>query len=170
MDQIERLVATEEIKYVKAKYWYCMDMKDWEGLRTVFSDDAIFDMRAERAFSLGESADGLPSAEEAVAAGDEAVIVGADAIASFIRTVVVDWKTVHHGAPPMVDVEDSEQARAIWPLFDYIDDGERALKGYGHYHERYRKQDGRWLTTYVLLTRIRADGEYPQATRLQQQG
>lgn len=169
MDQLERLVAIEAIKNVKARYWYCMDMKDWAGLRDVFTDDVVFDMRAERALSRGENADDLPPTREAVEAGDPLVIVGAEAIASYIRTAVESWTTVHHGHAPIIDVADSDRATAIWPLFDYIDDGKRALQGYGHYHDEYRKVGGRWLISSVFLTRIRADGDRPNADSLQGQ-
>ena len=166
MDQLERLVAIEAIKNVKARYWYCMDVKDWAGLRDVFTDDAVFDMRGERAFARGASPDGLPPAREA---GDPMVIVGAEVIASFIRTAVESWTTVHHGHAPIIDVADSDCGTAIWPLFDYIDDGRRAMQGYGHYHEEYRKVDGRWLISSVFLTRIRADGDHPSADALRGQ-
>jgi SnoaL-like domain len=168
MNPLDRLLAIEAIKNVKARYWYCMDMKDWDGLRAVFTDDAIFDMRSERAFSLGQSAEELPSVEQAITAGDDAVVVGAEAIAIFIRTVVESWTTVHHGHAPIIEITGPHHGTAIWPLFDYIDDGTRAIKGYGHYHEEYRRVDERWLISRVLLTRIRADGDYPRADRLQQ--
>ena len=163
MDAIDRLVAAEAIRNIKATYWYAMDMKDWERLATVFSDDAIFDMREEFAFGAGQVLDPLPPIEQSIAEGDPAVTVGAKNIAAFIRNVVESWTTVHHGHAPIIDIDSADEGRAIWPLFDYIDDGQRALKGYGHYHEQYRRQtDGRWLISRVRLTRIRADGEYPQ--------
>lgn len=31
------------------------------------------------------------------------------------------------------------------------------LRGYGHYHETYRKVDGRWLIAESTLTRLRED-------------
>lgn len=165
MDQLERLVAIEAIKNVKARYWYCMDTKDWAGLRDVFTDDVVFDMRGERAFARGESQEGLPPAR---AAGDSMVMVGADTIASFLRTAVESWTTVHHGHAPIIEVTESDRGTGIWPLFDYIDDGRRAMKGYGHYHEEYRKVDGRWLISSVFLTRIRTDGHHPNAHQLQE--
>jgi hypothetical protein len=168
MDQLERLVAIEAIKNVKARYWYCMDTKDWAGLRDVFTDDAVFDMRGERAFARGESLDGLPPALEAAEAGNSMVIVGAGVIASFLQTVVEFWTTVHHGHAPIIDVTESDRGTAIWPLFDYIDDGQRAMKGYGHYHDEYRKIDGRWLISSVSLTRIRTDGDHPSADQLRE--
>lgn len=45
MTDLEQLLAIEAIKHLKARYFYCMDVKDWEGMREVFSADAIFDVR-----------------------------------------------------------------------------------------------------------------------------
>ncbi len=39
------------------------------------------------------------------------------------------------------------QDRLIW------EDG-RTMTGYGHYHERYVKQDGRWRIAEQKLTRL----------------
>lgn len=162
MDPIDRLLAAEAVRNVKATYWYAMDMKDWEKLAGVFTPDAIFDMRGERAFSLGEDIADLPPVEEAIAQGDTAVTVGAANIAAFIRGVVEKWITVHHGHAAIIDVVAADRATAIWPLFDYIDDGKNALKGYGHYHEEYRREaDGQWRISKVLLTRLRSDGTHP---------
>ena len=33
MDTVERLDAIEAIKQLKARYFRCMDTKDWDGLR-----------------------------------------------------------------------------------------------------------------------------------------
>lgn len=167
MDQVERLVAIEAIRNVKARYWYCLDTKDWAGLRAVFTDDAIFDMRAEIAFARGESADDFPPAHEAAAAGDPMVIVGAEAIAAHVRAAIESWTTVHHGHVPIIDVVDSDRGTAIWPFNDYIDDGKRSLKGYGHYYEEFRRVDGRWLISSLFVTRLRTDGDYPTADGFQ---
>jgi hypothetical protein len=31
------------------------------------------------------------------------------------------------------------------------------IRGYGHYHEAYRKEGGRWLISTLKLTRLRVD-------------
>lgn len=162
MNPVDKLLAIHAVRNAKATYWYAMDMKDWAMLASVFAEDAIFDMREEFAFGLGQTLNHLPPIEESIAAKDPAVTVGAQNIANFIRNVVEHWKTVHHGHAPIIDVVSENHATAIWPLFDYIDDGKNALKGYGHYHEEYRPgSDGRWLISQVRLTRIRADGQHP---------
>ena len=37
MDDIARLLAMEDIRQLKARYYRCMDTKDWEGLSKVFA-------------------------------------------------------------------------------------------------------------------------------------
>lgn len=164
MEAIEKLVAIEAIRKTKATYWYTLDMKDWEGFANVFTADAVIDLREEVAFSEGRWLADLPPVEEAIAAGDMAVTVGGREFAMWVKSGLDSWKTVHHGHAPIIDIESADEGRAIWPLFDYIDNGTRALQAYGHYHESYRRQaDGRWLIHAMRLTRLRGDGEHPLA-------
>ncbi len=163
MDAIERLLAVEAIRKTKGTYWYALDMKDWDRFASVFTEDALVDMREEVAFGAGQTLTGMVPAEEALAAGDPAVSRGSKAFAAMISVALRSWKTVHHGHEPIIDIDSPDEGRAIWPLFDYIDDGTRALMGYGHYHETYRRQpNGAWLISSMRLTRLRADGDYPR--------
>jgi len=162
MDPVHKLLAIEEIRKTKATYWYALDMKDWDRFGAQFTDDTIVDMREERYFAQRKPIPPLPSVEEAIAAGDPAVTVGGKAFAAMIAEALATWRTVHHGHAPIIEIESEDEASAIWPLFDYIDNGRRVLKAYGHYHERYRRQpDGRWLISRMRLTRLRGDGEHP---------
>ena len=52
IDPVTRLIAIEEIKQLKARYFRCMDTKDYTGLRAVFADDAVFDATGVRLRSL----------------------------------------------------------------------------------------------------------------------
>ena len=76
MDPIERLTAIEEIKQLKARYFRCMDMKDWDGQVTVFAPDVEVDVWPEATHAL-------PSAcADAVDARLEAFHARADARAA----------------------------------------------------------------------------------------
>lgn len=158
---IDRLSAEAGVRRIKATYWYAMDMKDWDRLAGVFTPDAVFDMRGERAHALGATVADVESDELAIAPHDPAVTIGATAIAAFIRDVVAGWITVHHGAAPIIDVIAPDRATAIWPFFDFIDDGRHALRGYGHYHDEYRALNGEWRISRCRITRIRTDGTHP---------
>jgi len=162
MNDIEVLLAIESVRKVKAQYWYAMDRKDWKLLASVFTADAIVDFRGERDLRPGQGIDQLPPVEQALAAGDEAAHQGREAIVRWYIQVLEHWVTVHHGHAPIIDVLSPTSAKAIWPLFDYIDDGKNAMKGYGHYYERYRKEeDGRWRICYLALTRLHKEGTHP---------
>ncbi|MBW2381092.1 MAG: nuclear transport factor 2 family protein [Deltaproteobacteria bacterium] len=50
------------------------------------------------------------------------------------------------------------EARGIWAMFDYVEfKPSRGIRGYGHYHEEYRKENGKWLISTLKLTRLRVD-------------
>ena len=162
MNDVEKLLAAEGIRNIKATYWYAMDTKQWDLLKTVFSKNCIVDFRGERDLKPGESYAKLPPAEKALAEGDYPVQKGPENIVKYIKEVVEHWITVHHGAAPIITITGPDTGKAIWPLFDYIDNRKTSLMGYGHYHETYRKEaDGVWRIETLQLTRLRMDGTHP---------
>jgi hypothetical protein len=42
---VERLVAIEDIKQLKARYFRLMDQKNWDGFEKLFTPDVVFDLR-----------------------------------------------------------------------------------------------------------------------------
>src|SRR3989449_9484850 len=148
MDAIERLDAVEQIKQLKARYFRCMDTKDWDGFAAVFAPDAVMDMSGEMRDQRTEG---------------EGVTRGAAEIAAFVRGAVGDVVTVHHGHMPEIEVTSATTARGIWAMEDKLRWPEgapiRAMHGYGHYHETYEKVDGRWLIKTLTLSRLRVDVE-----------
>jgi hypothetical protein len=146
ISDLERLTAIEEIKQLKARYFRCMDTKDWPGLQAVFSDDAEFDMR-------GEAADKSKAAD--------ALIIGNANIMPFIRNAVLELTTVHHGHMPEIEIISSTSAKGIWAMEDVLrwpaGAAVKTLHGYGHYHETYRKTEGGWRIQSSRLSRLRVD-------------
>jgi uncharacterized protein (TIGR02246 family) len=127
----------EQIKQLKARYFRTMDTKDWDGMRRVFTDDVEMDTT--------DSGGG--------------VMVGADDFMAFLRGTLDGVVTVHHGHMPEITVSSPTEATGIWALEDLLQfaDGTE-LRGYGHYHERYRKEpDGEWRIASSRLTRLRMD-------------
>lgn len=157
----EQAFAIEQIKKCKAKYWYYMDMKMWDDLKMVFTTDAIVDFRGERDLKPGQPITMLPPVEEAIAAGDPGAYQGRDNFIPWYADLLGTWMTVHHGHAPIIDLTGEDTATGIWPLFDYISDGIKTMKGYGHYYEKYRVEDGEWRIAYLALTRLRKDGVHP---------
>lgn len=145
MDDLQRLVETDAIKRLKARYFRCLDTKDWEGWLGVFTDDVTlqFDL------SVRTGGGGLPSPQ----------LVGKAAIAAFVTHDLATAQTVHQGHTPEIDVISDTEARGIWAMEDIVDHGHNVMRGFGHYHETYVKQEGAWRISSVHLTRIRLQQE-----------
>lgn len=143
MTDTERLMALEEIKQVKARYFRCMDTKDWAAFEAVFASDATADYSSE-----GDSKEWSAS--------------GAANIVALVRKIVDRAITVHHGHMAEVEVLSPTTARGIFAMEDLIwwPEGSRrkTLHGWGHYHESYVKIGGKWLIKTLKLTRLRVEG------------
>ncbi len=144
MDAIERLEAIEAIRQLKARYFRCMDTKDWEGFGAVFAHDAELDISQD----LGDN---------------PAPIVGREPIVRLVRRAVTDATTIHHGHMPEITIESADSATGVWAMEDHLFWPEgaplRSMHGYGHYHERYRRTSEGWQIAAMALTRLRVDVE-----------
>jgi len=144
---LDRLLAIEEIKALKARYFRFVDGKDHAALASLFTPDGRLDMRHAPAGPPDESA----------------LVSGADEIARFILTAVSGARTVHHGHMPEILITSSTTATATWAMQDLLKWGDnspypfRELIGYGHYHDTYRRVDGQWRIQSSKLTRLRVD-------------
>ena len=78
----------EQIKQLKARYFRFMDGKDWDGYRSVFTEDVLFDLRG------GMEATG-PGADY-----PDPPIIGADAAVAFIREGLQHLVSAHQGFLP----------------------------------------------------------------------
>ncbi len=141
LDPVARLVAIEDIKQLKARYFRGMDQRRFDDVMApVFARDAHLD------------ADGFTAD-------------GRDGIIAFLKRVLADARTVHHGHMPEITVTSATTAHGIWAMFDYVEftapeagDGSRVgLHGYGHYEEDYVVEDGAWRIANLRLTRLRVD-------------
>lgn len=141
----------EAIKQLKARYFRTMDGKDWDGYRSVFTDDALFDVR------------GGMAATPADPQYDDPAITGADAAVAFIRQGLQHLVSAHQGFMPEIELTGADSARGIWAMTDVLRAGEgapfRTVRGYGHYHEEYRKIGGEWKIATLRLTRLLVDIE-----------
>ena len=120
------------IAQVKAAYCRLLDTKDWDGWSELFTEDVEVDVR--------ESGGTLEK--------------GRDAFVASVRAAIETTKTAHQVHFPEITI-DGDSATAIWPMQDRLiwEDG-RTMTGFGHYHERYVKQDGRWRIAEQKLTRL----------------
>ena len=138
----------EAIKQLKARYFRFLDTKDWDRWIDVFAPDATLIVDHEPS-TMGRDGKSGPK------------VIGAQAILAHVKPRIETASTVHHGHMPEIELTSDTTARGIWAMEDKLwwtnGDHEEHLHGYGHYHEEYRKEDGRWLISYRKLTRLRQD-------------
>jgi hypothetical protein len=134
------LADIEAIKQLKARYFRLMDMRQWNEWGSVFTEDCRLQVEHE----------------PGVVGTD---VRGREAIVRSVQKALSGARTVHHGHMPEIEVTGPTTARGVWAMYDYVCwGGENDLKGYGHYHETYRKgPNGRWQIASVRLTRLRVD-------------
>lgn len=144
MNDIERLLAIEEIKQVKAKYFYGLDHKDWElWRREVWA----------------------PGGELHVPEFQAEPFKGFDAVLAYVSASVGDQVSVHHGHMPDIEILSDTEAKGVWAMEDLIWrskehplNGEYShVHGWGHYRERYVKLDVGWRILETELTRLRTE-------------
>lgn len=139
----ERTMATRgaiaDIRMLKARYFRCVDEKDWATLATLFTSDATMFFPEHQTAPVG--------AREAIA---------------FIATALTGGVSIHHGHMPEITLTSSTTASGIWAMEDRIHWtshsagglGLEWLHGYGHYHEQYRLEAGAWRISTLKLTRL----------------
>jgi hypothetical protein len=138
VNDVERLLALEEIKALKARYCRCMDAREWDGWRECFTDDVAFYFTSKP-------------------------MIGVDALADFGAHYLGRVTSVHQVHNPEIDFQSETEATGIWALHDILiwpepnNFGITKMVGYGNYHERYRRVDGSWRIAEVKITRFLVD-------------
>lgn len=130
----------------KARYCRLLDEKNWDAYGDVFTEDAVLDSRPSGGFEMA----------------------GRSELVKAVRSSVGNAITVHQVHLPEMTRVDDDTVEVIWGMFDRViwDDtrarevGRKALTGYGHYREQYRRcDDGQWRIARTTLTRLHIDFE-----------
>jgi hypothetical protein len=146
MEPLARLMAIKEIEALKARYFRCMDAKDWAGLEALFAPDLVADFR-----------DSTPERDERL------ITHGAAPYVAGLAPILQNITTVHHGHMPEIDILSETSAAGVWAMEDLLWVGPgapvpyRTLHGFGHYHETYEKIDGHWRIKTIRLSRLRIE-------------
>lgn len=138
MSALDRLIALEEIRQLKADYFLCVDGKRWDDLRELFTPDATTDTQGQGC---------LRDREGFVAA---------------VSRLFADAVTFHTGAMPRIVLHSAQAASGIWTMQDRLwfaqkheaGDSWRYWHGVGRYHEDYQRVDGRWRIRTLRLERV----------------
>jgi ketosteroid isomerase-like protein len=139
-DDLAALAAYEAIRQVKARYCRLLDTKDWDGFIALFTEDAVMDVEEDT---------GNPP------------IRGHAAILDQVRFAVTDARSAHQVHSSEIDLRGEEaqvvtamQDRVIWAEGKCPIPGAQSITGFGHYVERYVRQDGVWKIASLKLTRL----------------
>lgn len=141
LDPLQTLIDLEAIRQLKARYFRCLDTKDWAGWTCVFEPEFEHEMVAEQIRHKGPRED----------------------FVKFVSQALEGVVTVHHGHNPEIELTSPTTAKAIWPFVDRLQPGANApagapaMVGYGHYHETYVKSDAGWRISTQRVTRLRTD-------------
>jgi uncharacterized protein (TIGR02246 family) len=132
---VARLQAIDEISRLKATYVRLVDEHDWTALAELFTPDLEVDI---------EESTSRPQ--------------GRDGFVASIRRHLDGALTVHQVHSPEIEVLAADRATGIWAMQDIVEpaagSGFPPMSGYGHYHERYVRADGRWRISALRLTRL----------------
>lgn len=155
MSPIDKLLAIEDIKQVKARYWRTMDRRDWKGYEQSFTDDCVFDVSMSGIVpELGK----LPT-HDSPGMVPEHIRHGAKDIRQFVEQLLTGVRSVHQGHIPEIEILSATEATAIFPFEDVLDFPEgvspRHIHGFGHYHEKYRRIGERWYIAELIIYRLR---------------
>jgi len=149
MNDLERLLAIEDIRQLKTRYFRAIDTHDWDLLATVFAEDAVFDA-TESTYDPVYPEKGGPEGSP---------WVGRAQIIQQIKDALTEANSAHHGHVSEIEITSDTTARGIVPMEDNVRriDGSIILRGYGYYHETYEKVDGAWQIKTSRIQRLRTD-------------
>lgn len=177
MPALERLAAIEAIKQLKARYFRCMDQKDWDAFEKVFCPDVVFDLR-EAIFARDQDT------KEIIKSGDihirqdqivdsEWMKRGAKNVREWEETILTGVVTAHHGHMPEIEITSPKTAHGYWQLEHLLrfprknaysdiwwfpdNSPHHELHGYGMYAETYERIGDEWLIKTLKLTHFRVD-------------
>ena len=147
ISDLERLVAIEDIRRLKAAYFRCIDTKDWKGFGDCFAPDAVMDVSGE---------------PERLVKSEQGIYRGAAAIAAWGERAAAGIETRHHILMPEIDVTSKRTANAIWAIEDRFwwppgAGPHRTLHGWGYEHETYVRLEGRWKIKTSRFARLRTE-------------
>jgi hypothetical protein len=131
------LAALEEIRRLKYRYLRCVDLKLWDEIGEVFTDDATVDYGTK-------------------ALGEPIKLAGREEIVKFLRdSLGPGILTVHFASQPEIDI-DGDAASGTWSFKDTViaTQFDVLIEGAAFYEDRYaRGADGRWRIAHTGYVR-----------------
>jgi hypothetical protein len=136
----EYLPALEEIRLLKALYCRHADARQWDEFQRLFTADGrlrFLDVQ-----------------------GNLTAEIPAPSLAETLTERVGTGQPVHHVFSHEIYLDSPDEARAVWSMEDYVfpaDAGEKTRRGFGQYHETYRRTSDGWRFVTVEVSRLRLE-------------
>ncbi len=181
MSKTDVLEAIEDIKQTKARYFRCMDQKDWDGFQDTM--DVAIDFNVSGAiYAINQGTGQLYKSGDKFI--DPALIDqsfwqqnGAAAVRAWEEGALHPFQTMHQGHMPEVTILTANTAKAIFTLTHHLrfqtsnqfsflpfapdDTPAMELFGYGYYTEDWvRNIDGKWRIKHLRFTSFRVELKY----------
>lgn len=148
MTDIEKLLAIEEVRQLRPKYWRIIDAKEFDKLKEVFTEDAVFDSHEALYDPIKGYYPGFPVAP--VYRGRDAVIQG------IIDGMPPTLQSCHMGNIGEIEITSDTTAKGIIPFVDkLLIPDVVAATGYGYYFDDYEKVNGKWYIKESTIRRKR---------------
>jgi hypothetical protein len=140
LDGLERLLAIEDIKLLRAKYCRSIDSHTFDRLRDVLTDDFVLDM-SPTGKVLGSA---VP------------VISGRDTVIGMFHTAFAPLKLLLHIVTiPEIEFQDERHATGVWRQETFIKEKRPDLPGlglaYATVFDIYRKEAEGWRIASVRV-------------------
>jgi hypothetical protein len=160
MDPLDRLIAIEEIRRLKAVYFRLADKIDATGkpypagsevpidlFVDLFTDNGVMDIRGA-----------IPGATD----GDLFLATGHAQIRALLTGGNADpVRSCHHGYTHEIDIVSPTEASGLWAMEsrDQFDDRRPITKthSFGHYAEKYKYVNGSWKIGSLTVTKFWSD-------------
>jgi hypothetical protein len=132
---VDRLVAIEDVKQLRARYCRAIDTKNWALLESLLTPDVRLDLPSLRSKGVE--------------------VVGVEAFLALVRDWFGEAPSLHSNYLPEIEIVSPSRATAVWAQEHFIGAlyraGEHHGHGYGYSYDEYVKSEGRWLVASVRL-------------------
>ena len=137
---LDRLLALEDIKLLRARYCRSIDSHDFARLGTILTGDFLLDM-SPTGQVLGSEVQPVQGRDNVLQLMEQ----GFSRLSKLLHIVTI----------PEIEFQDGEHATGVWRQETYIKENRPDLPGtgiaYATVFDTYRKEEGRWLISSVRV-------------------
>jgi hypothetical protein len=136
MGRLGRLEDIEALKHLKARYFRCIDAKQWDEVEALF----------------------WPHAEITATVARDGTLAG---FLTSLRNLGDGVTTFHAGHMPELDVRSDGTAGGRWAMSFHLqwdgDNGPEGIQGFRFYEDEYLKSGGEWRISAMRISATDAD-------------